>query len=84
MKHLGAKNTVFNIFSHSLCQILTKIEKYLANLDGITSFEKNFQGLSMLATNWISETCGTQEQFIYAHFENDFAQKKDWGKSLAQ
>ena len=29
----------------------------------------------MLATNWINETCGTQEQFIYAHMENDFCPK---------
>ena len=42
----------------------------MANLDGIPLFEKNW-----LASNWISETCGTQEQFIYAHMENDFCPK---------
>ena len=47
----------------------------MANLNGIPLFEKKIQGLSMLATNWISETCGTQEQFIYAHMENDFCPK---------
>ena len=72
-----AKNTGFqHLFTFTMSNSGKKV-KILANLDGIPLFEKNW-----LATNWISETCGTQEQFIYAHMENDFCPKNVRGKSL--
>ena len=73
-----AKNTCFqHLLAFTMSNSGKKL-KNLANLDRIPLFEKN-----RLATNWISETCGTQEQFIYAHMENDFCPKNVKDKSLA-